>query len=268
MPEGVNAANGFGVQTGPTNVDPGIPAQTQQTQTQQVQVQQQQIPQQVNQGAPAQVQPNQQWQTGQYQQQVQAGQYQGQPTVDPRVAQAMELENAIRALGHDPANVIQQLRARQQELQVEAQRQAAQGMGVSPQLLQQMQEMGNQIQSVQRTIGEQRLREAETSLTTFAAQFGVDYNKPEVRMEIRQFALDNNVTLDTAFKSIYFDRIMTVNAQQATGQQLAALQGRAPQPVSTATPGSSNPSTVDYLNMSDKDFEAAAKQMRSQYYQR
>jgi hypothetical protein len=135
-------------------------------------------------------------------------------------------------------------------------------------MAQQFQAMQQQVESVQRIVGEQRLAEAERNLTTFAAQYGIDYNDQQVRGEVRQFALDNNVNLDTAFKSLYFGRIQQITTQQAQGQAIAAMQGRAAQPVSTAVPGTSATGPINYLNMSDAEFEKAAMGMRQGYYQR
>lgn len=266
MPEGVGAANGFGGNVAPANV--GEQQAAPQVQPQQPQQQQYQQPQQYQQT------PNNQGVQGQQQQQELPEHVKrsilssAEQTWTQKNQTALDLEVAIRQMGRDPSQVLQQVREAAQQAQMEAQQQQAQGMGVSPQLLEQMQAMQQQVQSVSQVIGQQRLEQAEKNLTAFAGQYGVNYDDPQTQMEIRQFALTNNVNLDFAFKSLYFDRINQVTAQQAAGQQLAAMQGRAPQPFSSAVPGSTQQGPVDYLSMSDSDFAKVEAQMKSQYNQR
>lgn len=187
------------------------------------------------------------------------------------------LAEALRQMGRDPAQILQQLQERQRQEQL-AQQTGLNPEQVDPRFFQYvggLEQQLNELQTnFQRQEGMRLLQEAESATSKMAGQYGMDYNGPDptnpnrtVRDAVRQFALQRDVPIEAAFQMLYFNHILQVQTQQAQGQTLANLQGRGQgvQPPTSAVAGGGPQAPTNWLNVSRQDWANARRQLRGGY---
>lgn len=182
-------------------------------------------------------------------------------------AAALELAAELQKAGRDPNQILQQVRERQRQQQI-AQQTGLNPQEVDPRLFNTLGTMQDQVQQLQaqyqRDRGMQLLQQMEAETTTFGQQYGIDYNDPQVQQSVRQYAMQNNMDIKSAFTQVYFQQIL--DSVRAGGQTatMNALQGRGQnvQPLSSAGAGTAPAGPVDWRTVPREQWEAKLKELQ------